>query len=85
MSDQAKILDVGVVHMPGRRFPGAVIQGDSLSIWLTHVRAAHDAAARGDLKEAREELASLEEKMKGCLDHYEQTLTKNGFALPYVR
>jgi len=85
MSDHAKILDVEVVHLPGRKFPGAVIQGDSLSIWLTHVHAARDAATGGDLNELCEELASLESKIRGCLDHYEKTLAKNGFGLPYVR
>jgi hypothetical protein len=62
-----------------------VIQGDSLFILLNRVREARDAATRGNLVEAREELAALDEKMGGLLDHYEKTLAKNGFDLPYVR
>jgi hypothetical protein len=85
MSERAKILETGIVHMPGRKYPGVVIQGDSLAIWRTHVEAAREALVRGDLDEARAELTSLEDGMSEWQTHYEKALKKHGFDLPYVQ
>jgi class 3 adenylate cyclase len=78
--------NAAVVRVPGRRFPGVVIQGDSLSILQADVRQAR-ALAREDSQEARQELADvlmdLEEKLSGYLAVYEQTLRAHGMALPY--
>jgi hypothetical protein len=43
-----------IVRMPGRRFPGVLIQGDSLSNLRHEVARVAEACARGDLNEARE-------------------------------
>ncbi|MBI5686204.1 MAG: hypothetical protein HZC54_14115 [Verrucomicrobia bacterium] len=85
MSEVARILDTGIVQMPGRKYPAVAIQGDSLSIWLTHVEVVRDAISRGDLKEAQAELALLEEEMRGWQERYEETMKKLGIGLPYLR
>ncbi len=85
MSQHAKVLEIGIVHMPGRKYPAIALQGDSLSIWLTHVEVVREAVARGDSDEAKAELALLEEGMRGWQRHYEAVLKKHGFDLPYVR
>ncbi|WP_164017847.1 DUF6959 family protein [Pyxidicoccus trucidator] len=82
------VVNAAVVRVPGRKFPGVVIQGDSLSILRSDVREARKlAAAAAGSEEAREELAAvleeLEDKLAGYLTVYEETLRAHGMALPY--
>lgn len=76
--------DAAVVRVPGRRFPGVVIQGDSLKILWDEVRTARERASS---PEGREELAGtlehLEELLAGYLCVYEETLRAHGLELPY--
>jgi len=74
-----------VVRVPGRRFPGVVIQGDSLSIlfdlamYLTeHLPSSADA----ELRDAAESLA---EKLFWHVTNYESALGSRGVSLPYTR
>ena len=77
--------NAAVVRMPGRRFPGVVVQGDSL-------RILHDLAAdvvaqcqpTGDeeLQGTAEEMLDL---LRQYLLHYEETLRASGIELPYSR
>ncbi len=80
------VVNAAVVRVPGRRFPGVVIQGDSLSILRSDVQTARELASV-DSPEARAELADvlveLEEKLAGYLAVYEETLRAHGMALPY--
>lgn len=46
-----------VVRMPGRQFPGVVVQGDSLYILRGDVAEVAEACERGDLDEASESAA----------------------------
>jgi hypothetical protein len=85
MSTPAKVLEPGIVHMPGRRYPAVAMQGDTMSVWLEHVEEARAAFARGNLEEMQIELRMLEEKMRSASDAYEVALKKHGFDLPYMR
>lgn len=89
---ESKLLDVfselnnrGVVRMPGRRFPGSVIQGDTLSILFQHaeviLRESKDCGNPA-LAEASEELYDA---LRGHLAHYENVLNEHGMELPYPR
>lgn len=74
-----------IVRMPGRNFPGCVIQGDSLSNLLKHVQELRlRAKASGDA-----ELIDLADDVSRAiatrLDHYEAVLHEHGIPLPYVR
>jgi hypothetical protein len=74
-----------VVRLPGRRFPGVVIQGDSLSIFLDlamEVVERIPATADDELRGAAEELA---EKLAMHLEIYESVLQARGLSLPYSR
>lgn len=74
-----------VVRVPGRMFPGVVIQGDSLSILFDlamDVVEASSKAADPDLRGAAEELAR---KLFAHLTNYESELEARGVRLPYVR
>ena len=71
--------------MPGRNFPGCVVQGDSLSILLNSVERAHSLALGTSNSELIDELASLKESLEDRLMHYEQVIKAHGFDLPYAR
>lgn len=78
-------VNAAVVRLPGRRFPGIVVQGDSLSTLASDVRGALDALRAGDTEEASAELESLHRKLETMLAVYEAALDEAGLALPYVR
>jgi hypothetical protein len=74
-----------VVRVPGRQFPGSVIQGDSLSILCDDSK---DLSLRlqhlGITDEEALSLAQgLQEQLLGRLVHYQQVLAAHNVALPY--
>jgi hypothetical protein len=89
---ETKSLDVfselpnyGIVRMPGREFPGCVVQGDSLAILC---RLARSIVARLDRAldvELREDADELRESLESRLRHYESVLSEHGLPLPYSR
>jgi hypothetical protein len=78
-------LNFAVVRMPGRRFPGCVIQGDSLSVLCGLARSIHNRLASQGDDEASEDAAELLEKLTDRLEHYEQVLAKHGIHLPHAK
>jgi hypothetical protein len=76
-----------VIRPPGRRFPGSVIQGDSLrTLCGLAVRVAQ--RVRDHTPEDEEFLGDLQELVHllvGRLLHYQQVLQAHGIELPYSR
>jgi hypothetical protein len=77
--------NAAVVRIKQRRFPGIVIQGDSLWI-LTHAAAGlvERAVASRD-EELTADARELHELLSGYLAHYESVLLAHDMELPYVR
>ena len=76
-----------VVKPPGRHFPGAVIQGDSLRI-LCGLAVSVAERVRDHAPEDEEFLGDLQELVQslvGRLLHYQQVLQAHGIGLPYAR
>jgi hypothetical protein len=77
--------NVAVLRHPGRRFPGSLIQGDSLSIlageaqWL--LKRVLKSKDRTLIAAAREHAEKLQER----LEHYEKVLAEHNIQLPYVK
>jgi hypothetical protein len=74
-----------IVRVPSRRFPGSVVQGDSLSILLGNAKTVWEkvkASSDEDLVGAAQELV---ESLQSRLDHYERVLTEHGVELPYAK
>ena len=75
----------GIVRMPGRRFPGCVIQGDSLSILLSAAEVVWRESQGINNQSLSEAACELYNALKSRLDHYEQVLTGHKMELPYSR
>ena len=87
-TDEPKLLshipNSGVVHLPGRRFPGIVMQGDTLSSVLESARYLLGEFKRLRDEERYFEVLAFAEQLQGQLLHYEDTLKQHGMDLPYI-
>lgn len=72
-----------VVRMPGRRFPGVVVQGDSFYILRGDVAEVAAACERVDLDEARESVGLLLANLDALLARYEAALGEHEIPRPY--
>lgn len=73
-----------VVRMPGRKFPGVVVQGDTLAYVVARLREIEGLVPEGsaDLADVVEEVRAQLESM---LDRYERALELANIELPYVK
>ena len=79
-SDQT---NAAVIRHPGRRFPGVLIQGDSLYSLCVQADDAC-AVARGKLdSDAYDELNELRNALWGYLNHYKSVLGEHQISLPF--
>ena len=74
-----------IIRVPSRRFPGCVVQGDSLSILLGNAKTVWEK-----VKDSRDEdlvgsAQELVESLRARLDYYERVLTEHGIDLPYAK
>jgi class 3 adenylate cyclase len=86
-ADDVRVLTRGtnswVVSTPARRYPGIIIQGDSLKVLhdaASALVALLDASAEDAARAQAEELESL---LRGYLIVYEEALSHCGLTLPY--
>jgi len=74
-----------VVRLPTRKYPGVLIQGDSLSILLDLAKDIKQQLDRGDIDEAISVVKELEENLQGRVAIYERALEAHGIDIPYHR
>jgi len=74
-----------IVRIPSRKFPGVVIQGDSLSVLADLAESIHDAAKNSPDDELASDAKQLKNSLNGLLLHYEIVLQEHGIPLPYSR
>ena len=74
-----------IMRHPARKFPGSLVQGDTLSCLCSMAEGALEglSSPNGDRGEALEELAELAELLRGRLDHYASVLREHDLELPY--
>ena len=72
-----------VVRMPGRLFPGVLIQGDSLSNLRHEVARVVEACTRGEMNEAREGSACVLADLDALLEDYSTALRDHDIPLPF--
>jgi len=89
MEDVVKLLtpatNFSVVHLPGRRFPSVVFQGDSLFLLQQQVTQMSALLKAGDLAELSDEIEYARELLSEVLGSYEMVLARIGSPLPYYK
>lgn len=75
--------NASVVRLPQRRFPGIVIQGDSLAVLVATTERVTSALRCKDVEEALDELRELTEMLGAYQREYENALVAEGLELPY--
>ena len=88
--ESAKILLIvsngAVVHLPGRQFPGVVIQGDTLANITRQAMDIRQQVAKAiGQGETVDELDGVLEKLYAFVALYEMALEQHGFDLPYPK
>jgi hypothetical protein len=68
---------------PGRRFPGVLLQGDTLHIMHAAVSGVLQNGAKSLDDDDRIELEHVVNQLGGLLAHYEQILTEHGIGKPW--
>jgi len=79
----AEVPNSGIVQLPGRRFPGIVIQGDSLSSMFDQLASALSHAKHRRDQEAYYATFEVASRLQELLVAYENTLGAVGSSLPY--
>ncbi len=76
--------NAAIMRHPGRRFPGFLIQGDSLSVMKSLADDAYSRLSGIADEEALYALKRLKDALTGDLKHYATVLTEHGIQLPFV-
>lgn len=79
----SEAINCPVVLMPGRQYPGLVMQGDSLRILLDSTEQICELCSSAENSELSDVAASLKEKLAGYVTAYEQAMKDAGRELPY--
>ncbi|WP_203922478.1 DUF6959 family protein [Rugosimonospora africana] len=74
-----------VLRLPARRFPGVLVQGDSLQVLTEDLERAQRALQRGEVADAQDELDSLVASLRELRDTYVAVLDAAGVPLPFNR
>ncbi len=78
-------VNYAVVRLPERKFPGVVVQGDSLWSIFSLAQEAKQALAEGQTVDAQQSLSELCEHLGAVVRQYEKLLGEHGIELPYSR
>ena len=79
-SDQSNAV---VLRHPGRKFPGILIQGDTLHALCVLATSAYAASESLD-PAARDEILGLQASLSALLTHYKAVLGEHQISLPFV-
>jgi methyl coenzyme M reductase gamma subunit len=74
-----------VVQLPERKFPGVVVQGDTLNELVKDLGLMAEMLRASRLDELKGEIEYLKETLSEALSHYEQICSVRGIELPYPK
>lgn len=74
--------NAAVMRHPSRQFPGCLIQGDSLQIFIRSLGVVQAEVGRLS-EEAACELEAVAERLNQLFEHYKATLLEHDMKLPY--
>ncbi|MCX5411262.1 hypothetical protein [Streptomyces sp. NBC_00059] len=72
-----------VVRLPGRHFPGVLIQGDTLRILQADLAELAGLCAAGDLEQARRVASLLQDDLGAKLRRCSEALEAHGIRRPF--
>ncbi|MEL6893509.1 MAG: hypothetical protein AAFP84_18095 [Actinomycetota bacterium] len=72
-----------VIKLPSRRYPGVVLQGDSLAILVHDLLGVREALERSDIDVAVDGLADVVERLQEVKSSYERALSAHEIKKPY--
>jgi hypothetical protein len=78
-------VNAAVLRIPGRRFPGVLVQGDTLSSLFAGALDTAEALAVDNRSDAFYAALDLAERLEALLLSYEEALRLHQIALPYFR
>jgi hypothetical protein len=73
-----------VVRTPERKFPGIILQGDSLKSLLDAAKEIHGLCPKDD-DELCAAAVALKDRLADFVASYEQAMQANGLELPYPK
>ncbi|MBI4658831.1 MAG: hypothetical protein HY735_08310 [Verrucomicrobia bacterium] len=79
----SRSLEGAVVRLPGRRLPGLVLEGDSLSIVFNFVKSILERVQEGSDEELIAWAQELKDLVQWQLYNYEEVMGQHGLELPY--
>lgn len=74
-----------VVSVPGRKFPGVIVQGDSLKNLLNLAGEIEELSKSQDRVELMETIGSLKNQLNNYVQEYEVAMKMHHRPLPYVQ
>ncbi len=88
MTETAKLLSLptnfAVVQLPERRYPGVVVQGDTLTNLVSQLTRMKALLKTGDLNELAGEIDDVKETLVDALSHYKSICAKHSIGLPFT-
>ncbi len=89
MTSEPKLLsratNFAVVQLPGRNFPGVVVQGDTLNSLVSSLVDMEGLLQAGDYAELAGEIEKLRAQLGEALAHYEDVCRRFAVELPYAK
>lgn len=74
-----------VIRLPGRAFPGVLIQGDTLASLFQIARDAERLTPKDSASDLADAVTELRERLEATLVWYEHALSNAGMQLPYTK
>lgn len=76
-------VNYAVVQLPERKYPGVVVQGDTLHSLLKQVEQMKMLLETNELEELADQIEDVSEHLSAALSHYEHICSERGIRLPY--
>jgi hypothetical protein len=87
MTTEVKLLsrpiNFAVVQLPGRKFPGVVVQGDTLNSLVSRFDEILLWLKSGETDEASGALEEIRDRLTEAMRHYEKVCADREIDLPY--
>lgn len=78
-------VNFAVVQLPERKYPGVVIQGDTLNGLVRRLEEMKDLVKSDQLEDLTTEIEEVREQLSAARDYYEATCAERGIELPYLK